>query len=122
VDPADRLQSALDSLAHEFAASVVAALRSATFAEVGELEGLPPPPAATSAPPREAAPPKGSAKERPTSFDLAEVERRTIVAALEATGNNRSKAAQLLGIPRSTLYNKLASGVLTARPRGQKRG
>ena len=39
--------------------------------------------------------------------DLATLERRGIEAALHVTKGNRSKAAGLLGIPRSTLYNKL---------------
>ena len=38
---------------------------------------------------------------------LAEVERQALVHALEATDNNIAKAAQALGINRSTLYRKL---------------
>ncbi len=38
---------------------------------------------------------------------LEAAERRAIAAALKATGNNRSAAATLLGISRSTLYQKL---------------
>ncbi|MCU0618584.1 MAG: helix-turn-helix domain-containing protein [Gemmatimonadaceae bacterium] len=38
---------------------------------------------------------------------LDAAERRAITAALRATGNNRSAAATLLGISRSTLYQKL---------------
>ena len=38
---------------------------------------------------------------------LAEVEREMIVRALEATGNNRKRAADLLGISRRALYNRL---------------
>jgi DNA-binding NtrC family response regulator len=45
--------------------------------------------------------------------ELAWLERRAIEVALEATSHNRSKAAALLGIPRSTLYHKLG---LTGRP------
>lgn len=37
----------------------------------------------------------------------ADDERKHIVQALQATSNNKSKAAQLLGIDRKTLYNKL---------------
>ena len=36
-----------------------------------------------------------------------EAEKRQIIEALRQTGNNKSRAAQLLGIDRKTLYNKL---------------
>lgn len=36
-----------------------------------------------------------------------EVEKHQIIEALRQTGNNKSRAAQLLGIDRKTLYNKL---------------
>lgn len=39
---------------------------------------------------------------------LAAVEKRHIIATLESTGGNKSKAAGLLGIERSTLDRKLA--------------
>jgi two-component system response regulator HydG len=45
----------------------------------------------------------------PLPFDLDELERRTIVRALEATGGNRTRAAKLLGISERTLRNKLNS-------------
>jgi len=38
---------------------------------------------------------------------LAEIEREMIVRALSTTGNNRKQAADLLGISRRALYNKL---------------
>lgn len=42
-----------------------------------------------------------------TSLRNEEVEKQTILEALRQTGNNKSRAAQLLGIDRKTLYNKL---------------
>ena len=36
-----------------------------------------------------------------------ETEKRRILQALQQTGNNKTKAAQLLGVDRKTLYNKL---------------
>ena len=36
-----------------------------------------------------------------------EAEKQHIIEALRQTGNNKSRAAQLLGIDRKTLYNKL---------------
>ena len=38
---------------------------------------------------------------------LADVEREMVIRALEAAGNNRTRAAALLGISRRALYNKL---------------
>ena len=45
----------------------------------------------------------------PQSFALhnEEVEKQRIVNALQQTGNNKTKAAQLLGVDRKTLYNKM---------------
>jgi transcriptional regulator of acetoin/glycerol metabolism len=40
---------------------------------------------------------------------LAEIERREILRALEYTNGDRSTAAQMLGIGRTTLYRKLKS-------------
>jgi len=42
----------------------------------------------------------------PTTID--EMERRHVLATLEAVGGNKTKAATMLGIERSTLYRKLA--------------
>jgi DNA-binding NtrC family response regulator len=50
-----------------------------------------------------------AAAAEPLPFDLDEIERRTIVRALEATGGNRTRAAKLLGISERTLRNKLNS-------------
>jgi DNA-binding NtrC family response regulator len=43
----------------------------------------------------------------PTDFNLESAERNMILQALEATGNNRSKAARLLGLARPQLYSRL---------------
>ena len=45
-------------------------------------------------------------------FDLAEVERRTIAAALRATAGDRNRAAVLLGIPRSKLDTRVGPSEL----------
>jgi len=41
------------------------------------------------------------------SLPLEEVEKRSILEALEATGGNKSEAARRLGITRKTLRKKL---------------
>ena len=41
------------------------------------------------------------------SFSKKMILKRQIIEALRQTGNNKSRAAQLLGIDRKTLYNKL---------------
>jgi DNA-binding NtrC family response regulator len=52
---------------------------------------------------------------RPLSEVLRDAERRALVRALEHAGGNRSAAARLLGVSRSTLYAKLEEhGVLAA--------
>jgi DNA-binding NtrC family response regulator len=52
--------------------------------------------------------PPMEAEEEETSAELSEVERRQILRVLEETGGNKTKAAELLGIQRRTLYKKLA--------------
>lgn len=48
-------------------------------------------------------------KDNPDKLTLynQEAEKATILRALESSGNNKSKAAQMLGIDRKTLYNKM---------------
>ena len=48
---------------------------------------------------------------------LAEVERDYIAAALRASGGNRAKAAERLGIGVATLYRKLKQGSIPPIPR-----
>ncbi|HKP64442.1 MAG TPA: sigma 54-interacting transcriptional regulator [Polyangiales bacterium] len=48
-----------------------------------------------------------SAGAHPLEGHLDEVERRALLHALARTGNNKSEAARLLGIPRTTLLDKL---------------
>jgi len=43
----------------------------------------------------------------PAGIDLEEVERRLILSALEQAGNNKSKAARLLGLTRHTLRYRM---------------
>jgi len=47
----------------------------------------------------------GEAEEEPTELD--ELERRQILRVLEETGGNKTRAAEILGIQRRTLYKKL---------------
>jgi len=66
-------------------------------------------PAGLATPPGE-----GGSKTEPTT--LAEMEKAMIVRALEATGGKVAEAAERLGIPRSTLYQKLKSlGISSSR-------
>ncbi len=43
----------------------------------------------------------------PLKEAVSRLEREMIIKALEATGNNRMKAASILGVPRATFYQKL---------------
>ena len=47
------------------------------------------------------------ARPQPAGLFLPAVEKETILRALEATRGDRAKAAQMLGIGRTTLYRKL---------------
>ena len=49
----------------------------------------------------------------PGGVILEEVERQLIVSALEQSGNNKSKAARLLGLTRDTLRYRLEKYQLT---------
>ncbi len=51
--------------------------------------------------------PEPSAAEEEESTQLSELERRQILKVLEQTGGNKTRAAELLGIQRRTLYKKL---------------
>ena len=57
--------------------------------------------------------PRGSLVVPPAMRDLAQVEAMIVKAVLEETGGQKSKAAELLGINRTTLYNKLKELQLT---------
>ncbi len=57
----------------------------------------------------------GAWKVPPTGLRLEEVERRLIFSALETAGNNKTKAARLLGISRDTLRYRLEK--MADRPR-----
>ena len=63
--------------------------------------------------PAEAEPPAAadaSSLLRPLAEQVAELERRAIAAALEATDGNKLAASRLLGISRATLYGRLDAG------------
>jgi len=70
------------------------------------LAALSPPGPITAKAVREAL--QSSEKAEEDSGDLSEVERRHILRVLEQTGGNKTKAAEILGIQRRTLYKKLA--------------
>ena len=53
------------------------------------------------------APPAAPAGTADTLEALADVERRHILAVLDAVGGNKQDAARVLGIDRRTLYRKL---------------
>jgi transcriptional regulator of acetoin/glycerol metabolism len=58
--------------------------------------------------------PPGPAK-RP-AFDLRAIEKQELIEALQKTGSNQSRAAELLGISRVTVYNRMKRyGINTSR-------
>jgi DNA-binding NtrC family response regulator len=59
-----------------------------------------------------------AASGHPLEGDLEEIERRALVHALSRAGGNKSEAARLLGIPRTTLLDKLRRFKLDDATRG----
>ncbi len=88
-----RQLEAVVKAASVFAASDV--LRPTDFAAMPDLLGA-----------RRPAPSEGDGGFQP-GMTLRELERLAIVRTLEATGGNKKRAAEMLGIDRRTLYNKL---------------
>ncbi len=76
----------------------------------GDLIGvahLPAPPAATAAPPESAADRTAEDVLVPVGTTVDDAERRLILRTLAHTGNNKTRAAEILGISLKTLHNKL---------------
>jgi DNA-binding NtrC family response regulator len=76
----------------------------------GDLIGvghLPSPPAATAAPAQPAAAGAVDDVHLPVGTTVDEAERRLILRTLAHTGNNKTRAAEILGISLKTLHNKL---------------
>jgi DNA-binding NtrC family response regulator len=82
----------------------------------GEAEAAAPPPAPLGlpaaalrgAPVRAPEPPLPPSTTTPLGDQIAELERRTIAATLQATRGNKVLAARQLGISRAALYDRLA--------------
>lgn len=105
-----RVRSA-ETAAESLAASAVAAPRGETV-ETGAMPAKVSPEPASPAPvPLDSATPKKSASStsmtREMPLNIEELERIAITRALEKTRGNMTKAAQLLGIGRVTLYRKM---------------
>jgi DNA-binding NtrC family response regulator len=77
--------------------------------ELVTLADLPAPPAAAAPAPAEAAggPEGDDAVRLPVGTTVDEAERRIILRTLAHTGNNKTRAAEILGISLKTLHNKL---------------
>jgi DNA-binding NtrC family response regulator len=76
----------------------------------GELIGvahLPSPPAAAAAPAEPSADQAADAVRLQVGTTVDEAERRLILRTLAHTGNNKTRAAEILGISLKTLHNKL---------------
>ncbi len=69
--------------------------------------------------PAQRAPDEGPPREQSLRDELRALERARIVEALERCGNNQSRAAEMLGMPRRTLVARLSELGLTGRPRGR---
>jgi DNA-binding NtrC family response regulator len=72
------------------------------------------------APTPEIALPRSQGEGEPASLLLDEVIKRTLVRSLEETDGNRRRAADLLGISRSTLYRMLARYSLAEEETGRR--
>jgi transcriptional regulator with PAS, ATPase and Fis domain len=81
-----------------------AVLREAGVLQLATALSMPPTVAAMS-------PPEPDYLARPLADQVAELERRTIAAALKATDGNKLAAAKMLGISRAKLYERLGSSV-----------
>ena len=91
-------------LANAVERSVITAQGDAIEAEDLVLdEVLPPPPSDDDGPTL----PPGTAVFPPGNRNLAEIEIEVVRAALEESGGQKSRAAEMLGINRTTLYNKI---------------
>ena len=76
----------------------------------GDLVGvvhLPSPPVLTAAPAEPVAEPTAHDVQLPVGTTVDEAERRLILQTLGYTGNNKTRAAEILGISLKTLHNKL---------------
>lgn len=103
----ERLVSLVDGPAIDLA-DLPEAIRHPAGRRVATVQPLAPPPpaAAVKGPPRRGRPPQEPGEQTLESALLA-TERERLAQALEAAGNDRTAAARLLGIHRTTLYAKL---------------
>ncbi len=93
-----------------FAAAAVpsaAALNAAGPVATTPAAPVPPAPAEVAAPVAPPIEPAPSALGTPLAEELAALEQRRILDALEQCGGNQSRAAELLGMPRRTLIKRL---------------